>query len=148
MGWWEVDGSTDELGDGPVDVFVLQMEGYNSGTQKPTFQHFLDSVAALLESDGPLVVSDPESLENLRLRARFAPPAPELVSGVPADTELQDALAYALFRIQDEYEAGLGRKPKLSEVLGTLAFPLRRNPEQFFSNAAGLQLRDFVVERG
>lgn len=148
MGWWAVDGSADEMGDGPVDVLVLQLERYTAGFGKPTFQHFLDSAAAALRDVGPLMVLDPDSVGKLRLRARFDPPAPDLVSGaVPTDTVLQDILSSALFRIQDEYETGLSRLPRLSEVLGTLAFPLRGYAEQFFSGAQGLELQDLVAEQ-
>lgn len=112
------------------------------GVSKLSFQYFLDSAAAALRDVGPLVVSDPESLEKVRLRARFAPPTPELASGEPADTELQGVLSGALFRIMDEYDAGVGRMPRLSEVLGTFAFSLSGSTERFFSDTNGLRLLD------
>ncbi|MCP3097290.1 hypothetical protein LZ198_00230 [Myxococcus sp. K15C18031901] len=148
MGWWTVDGSTDELGDGPADVIESQLDLFVMGTPKLSFQYFLDSAAAALREVGALVVSDPASLEKVRLRARFASPAPELVSGEPTDTELQGTLSSALFRIMDEYEAGLGRMPRLSEVLGTFAFSLSGPSERFFSESKGLRLQGLVAERG
>lgn len=146
MGWWQVEGSEDELGDGPVDRVQYNMEIFPAGGQKPTFQHFVDSLMSALQLDGPGVLADPEQLAHQRLRARFTSPTPDLVSHPPADNKLRERLCAVLYRIGDEYEMGVGRKPRLSEILRTFAFSLRSQPERYFSGAKGLKLVTLVVE--
>lgn len=134
MGFWQVEGTSMIIGDGPVDIFERHMHSFSTANPKPDFAGFLAAARDALD------------LQPKNLRARFHPPASEVLSAKSADPALRELLETAVEEMRDEYDLALGRQPTTEELLATFAFPLRVRPEQFLGHAEGLRLRDIVME--
>jgi len=132
MGWWKQ--GDDLLGDGPVDVLEDGLRDYVTDHPKPIWQEFLDSTHAALARDTGQWLSDPDPLFNRRLRSYIDPPAREFTSDAArAGGTLTDALSETFAQIAEEYEERRGRKPTLSELLGTISFSLGVRTERFLT---------------
>lgn len=146
MGWWKK--GEDVFGDGPVDLFEEALTEFVRQEPKPTWDEFVSATAAVLSADAASILDHPASWRDQRVHARFESGIPDVVSGQPTHRgEFHEALSGALKNISEEYQDYKGRKPRLTEILGTMAFTLRFRPERFLSVPAdGASLSEIVVE--
>lgn len=159
MGWWATGHDDDIAGDDPVDTIVEDLAFYHEmHGDKPSFQELLDAFAATLQLYGGALLADPDSYVNEPMEAVFAPPAPTLVTSANLGELACDpsspvsSLILNLFsafrKISKQYlESEVQRKPRVTEMVEVLAFPLRVRPERLLRDAAGLELQEFRVRR-
>jgi hypothetical protein len=128
MGWW--DAPEGLLGDGPVDLIEDVMAEWTEAG-RPTWQELLNGISTALADRGRDWLGNPESHARPRVRAEFTP-ARELFGQPDAIRDrYHDMWTQAFEQVAEEYEETQGRKPTLSELLGTIAFSLRVRPERF-----------------
>lgn len=146
MGWFETDAGL--LGDGPVDLLEDRMAEWAAEGIQPSWQQWLDGVAAALHDRGREWIADSGALAGLQVCARFSPPGVELRSRPDAPRDrCHDVMSDAFQHISEEYEEMQHRKPTARELLGTLAFSLSVEPERFLRNEEGLTLEDVQLCR-
>lgn len=157
MGWWATGHDDDLMGDEPADTIVGELKFHEEmNGRKPSFQELIDAATLVLRTDGGDILADPESLGDRSLEAVFEPPAPSLATrpNLPAlvsrpelpVSKLMFDLVGAFNQISRQYlETELHRKPRLTELLEALAFPLRVRPERVLRDSDGLELREFRV---
>jgi hypothetical protein len=142
MGWWQSRRNPDDvLGDGPADDLEDALARLSEDpANRPTFEALLGHLAALLRDEGGLT-ADSGSYHGQPLRARFEPPASDLVAAPRTDrADLLGALRRGIRDISREYEREVSRKPRLSEILETVVFVLAVRPEMYVAEAEGLSL--------
>jgi hypothetical protein len=143
MGWWN--SRAGMIGDGPVDLIEQCMAAWPDAGRSPTWQQLVDAVGLALQRDGGHWVSDPGAVAG-GVGARFSGNAAELRADPAAAREMHvEALAQAFAEVAAEYEETQARRPTSSELLGTLAFSLRSQPERFLRPEDDRQLEDFQL---
>ena len=143
MGWWN--SRAGMIGDGPVDLVEQCMAAWPQDGRAPTWQQLVDAVSLALQRDGARWVSDPAALAG-GIGARFSGASVELrADPAAARNALVEALAEAFAEVAAEYEETQARRPTSSELLGTLAFSLRSQPERFLRPEDDRQLEDFQL---
>ena len=139
MGWWRQ--GEDLLGDGPVDIWEEALEEWCVNRKKPTWQEFADAVAAALSKVPDGTFGDPAALSGARKLQFEVAPRTELNGAADrADLALQREIIEIITQIAEEYQEHHGRRPTLSEVLGTISFSLGVRPERFLSDGKGTSL--------
>lgn len=149
MGWWRTGHADDVIGDGPADTLGLTLSGIARdraarGEPRPTPAELLGTVARVLEAQPGRFISDAPAAGSLELLARTEPDSGSVRSrGDDADPKLGAELRRAFDEIAMEYEdSPLGRKPRLSELLASIAFVLRPEPEAYLSEVESFRLDD------
>jgi len=146
MGWWKQ--GDDLLGDGPVDLLEQGLAELSAGKPKPTWQEFANAVAAAINEVPDGMFSDRTiSKEKPTLRFHFALQGTELTSALDQNSlALSGPLSEIFGSIAEEYEEHRGRKPTVTEILGTISFSMGVRPERFLSGAAGTSLARISLE--
>lgn len=129
-----------------IERFEGELRVFSAGDEKPSLSYFLDSLAARLNEEGEYMIADRSSLP-LKLIARLEPPGDEVVNAPPADGDLSEHLAGTLYRVSDEYEAAIGRRPTLAELLATIRACVRILPSELLSGVEGMDVVALRAER-
>lgn len=148
MGWWGTGANDDVIGDGPADLITtaldnLALAAVSRSKAKPTVEEILDGIAAAIRARPEYLFGEVGYTPFKRLVASLEPGSVEIVGGeyARADAGVQRALLEAFTEIVLEYEnSELERKPRLSELLSTLAFVLSAEPDRCLSLPDGVAL--------
>lgn len=153
MGWWRIGEGDDVMGDGPADEITTVLRAVSdAGTrdgQPPPLAAVLGILDAVLRDRAERVLGDPAELQGGRLAAELddgtvveADP-PEKV-----DSELARQVFRGLENVALEYQdTELERKPRLSELLAVILFPLAPDPGEYVTVPGGAALRRLFLAR-
>ncbi|KYF87852.1 hypothetical protein [Sorangium sp. So ce394] len=133
MGWWHLPGSEDELiGDPSADAAADLLAPLETCDPRPTLDELLDALEAALRLDPPIVsdaLGDRAIVATERPRTRGA-----------ARTELVELLRPGAEGIAETYRSRFQRLPSLREMLASILFVLRSEPNAFLRDHAGDKL--------
>lgn len=139
MGWFPTNENDDMIGDLPADIIQMRLTEYCGQWSKPTLDELLAALEQVLRNEESRYL-DPDTAfvwpighltcRNMRKRV------PTI-----AATELINCLRGMMDGINQVYEDGLDRKPRLTEILAALVFTLQGNTCQLLANAERLKLR-------
>jgi len=138
MSWWETPPGDDVIGDGPADVLgdaLGKMRARAEATigRPPSLCELLGWFADALRRG-----SYPSAPVELIVRA-----AGEKVvahAQAPPEQELAEMIDAALGEIAAAYEETWARPPRVTEILKTLAFVLRPDPQRFVADAEDVKI--------
>jgi hypothetical protein len=148
MGWWSGDNPGDVIGDGPADAIADIFERLRaSGAERPKMGELLAAIAAALSRNPAELIEDPRQLAASRIVAEFADGMTvEALPGASAPKPLTDLLHAAFDEIAVEYrDTELKRRPRLSELLETVAFVLAPDLDKIVADG-GKQLTRIVAK--
>lgn len=144
MSWW--DNGDDVLGDGPADKLTacwrtLLARRAAPGLGPPSTEEALESFAAALRA-APL---DPPFAKMVMWRDRDRVREFDGSRGLP---ELTEAFAAAMEPIARDYQRQTDRRPRPSEVVKTLNFLLRPEPETYLADATEEEWKTLRLRAG
>ncbi|HKP39140.1 MAG TPA: hypothetical protein VJT71_19935 [Pyrinomonadaceae bacterium] len=154
MGWWGTGYGDDIIGDGPADTVMQALKdiaGYREerGREKPTLPEVLDAVLLALLGNSEKYLDGEGELTVKRLIAKLDTPPTEVSSSEDPilNPELVTPFQGAFEAIASEYEdTELERKPRLSELLTTIAFVLGSDPEDYLAIAEGKSVKEIIAK--
>lgn len=154
MGWWETEENDNFIGDTPTDTIASTLT-YIAETReeqdkgKPTLQELLNSILATLQTNPEGFIAEGKTICIRRLIALVIPELESVTSSEAnkADSQVANALCDAFEEVAVEYEdSELERKPKLTELLTSMAFVLGYQPEEYLSIAEGASIKKIFAE--
>jgi hypothetical protein len=153
MGWWETGQGDDVIGDEPADTITTTLramaEAYEEqGKQKPTVQQLLNAILSALRLKPEQFIDEGNEISIQTLTAKFESTLDNVSSSEDniADNQLVTALCDAFEEVAVEYEdAEMERKPRLSELLTSIAFVLGYEPEEYLSVPEGTSVTEIVA---
>jgi hypothetical protein len=129
MSWWEIPPGDDVIGDSPADALGDALGKLRARTEaavgrQPTLGELLGWLADALRRG-----AYPQAPEELVARTEGA----DIVARAqaPPEQELAELIDAALGEIAAAYDEAWDRAPRVTEVLKTLAFVLRPDPQRF-----------------
>ena len=154
MGWWGTGQDDDIIGDGPADTMLdtfkeIISHDEQQGKQKPTLVELLNAIVAALRRKPEAILAEGSnlSLQSVTAELEGQPDQVSSSDGPPPDDFLVRALFNAFEEIAVEYEdTELERKPRVSELLATIAFILRRRTQDYLSSAEDISLKGLTAQ--
>jgi hypothetical protein len=135
MGWWRSENGENIIGDVPADILVETFEKMKSSTRRtPALQDLLNAaVAALNQCGGEWLEGGEVALKGLSAELNERGGYVSSTSSAP-DPNMVKLLSQAFEDIMVTYEeTEMRRKPKLDELLETVAFVLGPDDQDFAS---------------
>jgi hypothetical protein len=144
MGWWEGENEGDVIGDGPADTLSLAFKEINRLQGRTlTLNDALASVLQALQLNPRALVEDPDPPVTA-LKAELNDGQTVVSTATPAskDNRPIKVLHQALVDIVTEYQDMEDhRKPRLREILETMAFILGPDDQDFVVTPNGSGVR-------
>lgn len=151
MGWWRTGNADDVIGDDAADILGLLFQAVadertGSGKTKPTLDELLGAVGAVLRRDAGALTADGGNRPLGGLVVTIDGATSTIAAQGPAG-DLAPRIENAVRDIASAYqESELDRKPRLSEILSSLAFVLGYRPEMYLSGVEGKQITEITAE--
>jgi len=141
MGWFSIDDQGNLIGDQPAEGIHYALEDYvRQGADKPSFSAFLRAIELSLQG---------HEADYLDVATASQWPIGKLqhaggLRSSCAEEPARKLLAMAsdlLLGIVQAYEMGVGRKPRLKEILGCIVFGLQGETLNLLTDATTLHLK-------
>lgn len=152
MSWWGI-GNDDVIGDGPANVLTEALVAIGrarkeKGQMEPGLLEILDGFAEVLRKDGATALEDGSANPFQCLVARLESSTEVISCGMSGQAEqlMMTVFRRALAVIQRQYQERWERKPRLREVLETMAFILGYSPENYLSGMENQSVDEITVK--
>lgn len=153
MGWWQIEGSQDFIGDRPLDSvhFALKdlIESYFLQAKPlPKLEEILTAMAAVLNNRSIELLADTEDISFQGLIAELEPTKEIVFSDRDgrADTELIEVFSELFEDISHNYQLILNRKPRMRELLLCVEFTLRSETENYLLLEEGITIKEIIAQ--